>query len=472
MIHALINRINKNLLAGAAAVGVVLMAYLVYSRPGYLTSKVYLGGVLLLELLAVSVFLYQRIFFPVTLLSFLLAGVDLPVGPGWTTARWLFLGVGAWVGSIMVLKQRVFRFGFFHAVAFFTVMAAFISAAVSSYPEIAFLKSCSLLLLFVYGATGVRIAVMGRESRFFEGLLVGCEIFVAATMAFHLIGIEAMGNPNSLGAVMGVVAAPILLWGLLLDEKPRVRQRRLVIYVLCLYLLFSSYSRAGLSAAVLSTAILTVGLRRYKALAQGIAVFLVVVSAVALLAPEVFSRHIESFENRIVYKGGGRDQGILASRASPWQSAVDTIRNHFWFGTGFGTGDNGTDATEHLGRLASSADIDIEHGSSYLAIAAWVGVLGGVPFAVLLIVLLAIAVRSVFWMVRTMNPCHPAVPLATVILAGLAHACFEDWLFAPGNYLCVFFWSMAFILVDSSPMLALTNAQSVQATQLRFARNG
>ena len=28
-----------------------------------------------------------------------------------------------------------------------------------------------------------------------------------------------MGNPNSLGAVMGVVGAPILLWGILVSEE-------------------------------------------------------------------------------------------------------------------------------------------------------------------------------------------------------------------------------------------------------------
>jgi hypothetical protein len=45
---------------------------------------------------------------------------------------------------------------------------------------------------------------------------------------------------------------------------------------------------------------------------------------------------------------------------------------------------------------------------------------------------------------------HPAVPLSIVIVAGTIHASLEDWMFAGGNYLCVFFWSLAFILVDVS----------------------
>jgi hypothetical protein len=38
-----------------------------------------------------------------------------------------------------------------------------------------------------------------------------------------------------------------------------------------------------------------------------------------------------------------------------------------------------------------------------------------------------------------------------VMVAALIHAGFEDWLFASGSYLCVWFWSLAFILVDVAP---------------------
>ena len=52
---------------------------------------------------------------------------------------------------------------------------------------------------------------------------------------------------------------------------------------------------------------------------------------------------------------------------------------------------------------------------------------------------------------RTSNPYHCAVPLATMLLAGMVHAFFEDWLLAVGYYLCVFFWVMAFLMVDVMP---------------------
>jgi len=62
---------------------------------------------------------------------------------------------------------------------------------------------------------------------------------------------------------------------------------------------------------------------------------------------------------------------------------------------------------------------------------------------------------------KTGIACHPAVPLAMVVVAGLVHACFEDWLFAVGYYLCVFFWSLALVLVDvapSRPFLEMTHS--------------
>jgi O-antigen ligase len=152
-----------------------------------------------------------------------------------------------------------------------------------------------------------------------------------------------------------------------------------------------------------------------------------------------------------VYKGKDTTLGVLGSRMSPWQAAIDSIHTHFWFGTGFGTADNGQDVSEHVGNFSSNTAATTENGSSFLAITAWVGVGGILPFVLLLFVLLGKVARTLIWMRRTGDACHPAVPLAMVVVAGLLHACFEDWLFAVGYYLCVFFWSLALVLVDVAP---------------------
>jgi O-antigen ligase len=446
-------RLSKPALIGAAILCLLLAAYFAYTRPGYFTAPVYLGGVLIIEFLIAAVCLYRRVFFPVVIVTFLLAGMELPANGIWITVRWLFLGVGALVGCIIVLKERGHHFGLFHALAVFAVLAALVSAAVSRYPSFALLKAISLLLLFVYTSTGVRLGVTGRETRFFSGLLIGCEVFVAIIAVFYLLGIQAMGNLNSLGAVMGVVAAPILLWGSLLDEERSVLLRRQVLYAISMYLTFHSQARASLAAAFAACGLLCLALRKYRMLWQGIVIILILVTSYAILYPQAFSNAVSNLTSSVVYKGKDPGLGVLASRQTPWQGAVETIQNHFWFGSGFGTTDNGKDASAFLYEYgyATSEKATRENGSSFLTITTWVGVLGVVPFVLLLLALLARIVRTVLWMLSTGNPSHPAVPLAMVLVAGLVHAGFEDWLFAVGYYLCVFFWSMAFVLVDVAP---------------------
>jgi len=91
------------------------------------------------------------------------------------------------------------------------------------------------------------------------------------------------------------------------------------------------------------------------------------------------------------------------------------------------------------------------------------GLLGMLPFVALLFLSVRMIVRVCSWMRRTADPYHCAVPLAMVLLAGMVHAFFEDWLIAAGYYLCVFFWITAFWLTDvmpvSIPAVARTAAQ-------------
>jgi O-antigen ligase len=451
-------RIPKAVLILAAVFSVPVVAGLVYTHPWYFSSPTYLGGLVLCEILVAAVWFYRQIFFPLVIVAFLLAGMTLPLSGMWVAGRWFFLTAGALVGSFIMLKERRYRFSGFHILAAFAVLAALVSAVVSRYPGFAALKALSLLLLFLYASTGARLAVAGRENRFFTGLLAGCEVFVGVIAALHFSGLEAMGNPNSLGAVMGVVATPILLWGTLLEDTVFVHHRRQFLLVVSLYLTFHSHSRAGMAAAFVSCGLMCLALRRYKLLGQGVLIILIIVTSSAILDPEAFSKTVTSLTDKVVYKGREPGLGMFSSRETPWQAAQESIRKHYWFGSGFGTTDNGQDASEDLdqyGHFATPESVTSENGSSYLAIVTWVGMLGVLPFFLLLLAVAGNIVRTVRWMWNTGNPSHPAVPLAMVMVAGLLSAGLEDWLFAAGYYLCVFFWSLAFILVDFVPSAPL-----------------
>src|SRR5207245_10878696 len=111
---------------------------------------------------------------------------------------WLVWAAGALVGLVVSMKDRSHRFGAFHLVACCCVVAAFISAMVSSYPARAALKALSIFLLFLSGAAGARLAVGGREAQFLSGLLVGCAFLVYINVAFRFIlRVSLFNNPNS-----------------------------------------------------------------------------------------------------------------------------------------------------------------------------------------------------------------------------------------------------------------------------------
>jgi O-antigen ligase len=225
--------------------------------------------------------------------------------------------------------------------------------------------------------------------------------------------------------------------------------------MLALLLLMSSLSRAGIGAAAVSCLFLCVGLRQYRLLIKGfaLAIVLAVVAALFVPQPTDFGQidASEPISTRFLYKGHP-ETGLFGSRESVWKQTWDVIKANPWFGSGFGTSFTQNDASRPgLSGYHIDSWIIREHGNSYLAIAEWVGLLGLVPFYVLA-ALAALNVRKVFvWMRQTGEAFSPAIPPAAIIVAGLVHAGFEDWMFAVGYYLSVFYWTMAFILVDLVP---------------------
>jgi O-antigen ligase len=213
-----------------------------------------------------------------------------------------------------------------------------------------------------------------------------------------------------------------------------------------MYLELSSHSRAGLAAAFCACGLLCLSLRKYKMFAEGVIILIILLAATAIFRPEV----ITSMTSSVLYKGGTSEQGVLASRQSPWKTAIESIKEHPWFGMGLGTTADGNDPAAEQGKYASNTGVTTENGSSYLSILEGIGVVGSIPYFLLLVLLVRRIILTLNFMRRSPSAAHGAFPLAIVILAGMIHAIFEDWLLAPGNYLSVFFWSIAFVFVDLS----------------------
>ena len=197
-------------LALAAAVAVAL--YAVYTHLAYFGNVSFLGGILLLEIIIASVWKYSERFFVLLMVAFVWAGMNVPFEGSWTAGRWVVLFVGAFAGFVVWMKLPRSHFKSIHLIAFFCVGAAFVSASVSPFLQLAGLKALSLLLLFIYCSTGARLALLGREDRFFDGLLLASEIVVYGSAACYFgLGMPVWGNPNSLGAAMSIGVFPPLL---------------------------------------------------------------------------------------------------------------------------------------------------------------------------------------------------------------------------------------------------------------------
>src|SRR6266851_464132 len=451
----------KPLQWAAIVLGLGLVLYLIYSHLQYFRDVSFLGGILLLEVIIASLWNYGQRFFVLLMITFVWAGMHVPLQGSWTGGRWVVLSAGAVVGYIVWTKNPRRPFGSLHLIAFFCVCAALVSATVSPFVQMASLKALSLFLLFLYCATGARVAVLGREDRFFRGLLWGSEIAVYFTaICYFGLGQSIWGNPNSLGAAMSIGLFPILLWGWLTSDGPAVRLRRLGALLLCTYLILFSGARAGMASVVSVTFIFCVCLHQYKLLVKVVALVLVLVAVTGMLAPGKLNKSLGDLKDTVLYKGH-KEEGILGSRRTHWERSIATIKEHPLFGTGYGTSPTGEDPGLGFGRFASSSETAREHGSSYMTIAEWVGLLGVMPFLALLVVTVSNVWRVCAWMRRTGDPRHYSIPLAMVVVSGLAHALFEDWLFAVGSYISVYFWVFAFLLADLIPIAVVVPVAGV-----------
>ena len=439
------------LLMGCATVVVLLSL----ARPQFLANPQFLGAAIAGQILLVALARYRQAFFFFLMAAFLWAGVDLPISGAWLQGRWIVLAIGALAGLAIYMRDPSHHFHLIHLFALFSVLSAVVSASVSAYPQEALLKSLSLFLLFLYSATGARLAVPSIEpEKFFRKLLMVCEgITYLAAIGYFLLHWSIFGNPNSLGAVMGVLIVPVMLWGFLCAQAVVVKRRLGFSLALAIALLMSTYSRAGIAGGAVACLLISFAMRQYRLIVGGIAASVAIAALTAVLVPQpigmIEDTHPTTIGELFLYKGKpGAD--LMASRRGPWDQTMAVIKQHPWFGSGFGTSVTGRNTTYF--ELTRTRFVDSrmirEHGNSYLAIAEWSGLLGVVPFYLLIGAVSLQAKKAIVQLRRTGNIFAPAVPAAAILIAGLIDAGFEDWLFAVGYYLAVFFWAMSFILAD------------------------
>jgi O-antigen ligase len=417
------------------------LVYLAITRP-YTFGERNMTVALALIVVIYLTMSFETYFLPALLVVFFWAGSAVPFAGAMQFLRWAMVGLAAFL-SLAYYARRAHRlpFNHLHLWGFLTVVAALVSASVSYNPKLTLMKASSVAGLFVYATIGIRAVWRERPDGMVRAVCWLAWILVYLTAALYfLFSIELWGNPNSMGLVIGVICWPVLLWLYLLAESSWQKLRAGLPLLLCAVLLLSSGSRASLLAAGAASVALLISARRYRLMIVGCFLFGMVLSATYVLAPQRFQARAE----RVIYKKGERFRGVLLSRQSPWEDSWASVQAHPWLGTGFGVSEV---AVGWRGGYESSLD-SRERGSSYLTILEGFGLLGGVPFVLLLGSLLFSCWRTFSWLRRGGKMTYPAVPVASLLVAGLVNAAFEDWLLAVGYHTCVVLWVVAFSLRD------------------------
>src|ERR1700687_2952987 len=105
--------------------GLSLVLYLTYSHLQYFRDVSLLSGILLLEVIIVSLWNYGQRFVVRLMITFVWAGMHVPLQSAWTGGRWVVLSAGAVVGFIIWTKNTRRPSGLLHLIAFFCICTAF-----------------------------------------------------------------------------------------------------------------------------------------------------------------------------------------------------------------------------------------------------------------------------------------------------------------------------------------------------------
>jgi O-antigen ligase len=423
-----------------AAASIIFLLCLSIKRP-YLFGESNLVALLVLVIAGFLASQYETHFWTLMLVVFFWAGSGVPLAGAMNIFRWVVLGLGAFL-ALGYYARRANRISFnhFHLLGLFAVVAAFGSAIVSVSPLMTVLKALSLAALFIYASIGARILWARNPEPFVRRLVLLAEGLVYFSAVCYSASFAVWGNPNSLGLIMACICWPVLLWRLILPATRHGYARRLIALLVCGALLALSLSRASITAACFTSIFVLVGARRYRTLLIGVSLFAVIFLNMFLVTRERFQNASEA----LLYKKGERGN-LMDSRQKPWERSLRNFREHPWLGLGFGAADNSSDW-----RFAyvTQGQLTRERGSSYLTMLETTGVLGALPCALLILALLWEIWKVFAWLRRTGKVNQPAVVAASIIVAGLVNAFFEDWMFAVGYYMCVIFWVLAFSLRD------------------------
>ena len=381
-----------------------------------------------------------------TLLAFLGAGMPIAdQGGAMSKFRWVMLLA---LGLGMLLRNSVQKSRSPWHPIHLSLACFVLYAAASSFYSVNGLMT--VLKAATFGCLAAAIMLYGRlEPRGQSGgscklldQVYWCAVIVALSCALALMHVfptrpgyfaGPFGNPNSLGALMALVA-PVLLLNLLrsFDKAPLIRAANILLIIACFIFLLMSRSRGGLGATFLAC-----GWWLYFAHRRAFVVFLGGTLIAAVIIGLYFPEYVQNLGQVYVYKG---DSYVLKSRAGLIRASWEAAQESPLTGVGFGVS-KGYSEDWQFGFESGTAVR--EKGNSFLAMVEEVGLIGAGFVLLPLAWVFVNATRRLmdfrrlhqmgeeFWVTLTLSAC---------LVGGVANASVEAWLTSAGFFSTVLFW--------------------------------
>lgn len=347
----------------------------------------------------------------------------------------------------------------------YATVLLFLAAAVASMMHTDYLALVGMKV-FAQAAT-IALAVVAAKRltpREWQKFLAGIQwMFGIASVAALLIGrqvaasrLGGLSNPNSLGAV-GTVAASLWLWDLV--ERRNWTDvawwGRLLIFLAALGVIGATGSRSSQAGFVAALVIAGMFVRNRRRL-LGIVTILVL--------PSVLLLAFWQADSVTLLRSRWRNDTLLESREKPWSDSIAAWKKNPWIGYGFGV----CDMQENWQGTLSSVGI-VRDGTGYFGLLESVGVLGVLPFGILLILA---GVRVCQVGLRRGVPAEswlPAMKAGTLFIALSVHHVGEPWLIGPGMVLNLLFWLSLGALIGCSRPLFVRRQDRWRRSRLEFS---
>ena len=309
--------------------------------------------------------------------------------------------------------------------------------------ELRFALFCAVFLVVSTLLQSIDIRYAHRKALVFI-CRIGIVLTIISFICFFL-GINLMSSQytdsgyvedyqNMLGGFSGIfihsmVLGPMASISAIYTFDKALRKGKLVYWgawVLCVGAVFMAASRAALFALLIASAVVLFSLRKQGRIGGKIVIIAVVVALLLPSAGFITSRVMEKQRQR-----EEMGQGVFDSRNEKFTYRLQEFEEHPFQGVGFAAID------PDLGDNYNPSSGVIEPGSSWLFVLSMAGILGFIPFLLIIIR----AWKSMNNVAKdTLKKETDYFLIRGVFVFFLIHIMFEGYLFSAGNPMCMLVW--------------------------------